>query len=398
MSISRNTEGRGQRAEGGGAGALLVVLCMVVIARGQTPLLFGRGAAVSLLPELNVTLSVFYIGESGSGYPTNATFTFTRSTTSGTLTMPYSTVAHGSNSTVNTDFTLSQASPMVFAPGMGSTNLYITMLDDAIVEDDSELAVFIDADAAYSRGGNYFAAVNIYDSTNSLVPSSLVTNLWAYWNMDEASGSRADLTGNGRTLAQSNTVGSAAGVLTNAAVFATGGNKKLQGNVSNLGANRTMNMWVYPVSTVDGYFFSIGDYTGDAPNNLALGVDGGGANFIYYDSSSNRVALSASFTANTWTMITVTASNFVGGTTLNFYQNGSLVQTYTPATFLQISYDVTIGGGPSRGGAFKPSSPSITFPYWNGDVDEVGVWTRVLTAGEIASLYNGGAGRAYPFR
>ncbi|MBS1823992.1 MAG: hypothetical protein JST93_01605, partial [Acidobacteria bacterium] len=32
-----------------------------------------------------------------------------------------------------------------------------------------------------------------------------------------------------------------------------------------------------------------------------------------------------------------------------------------------------------------------------GTIDEVGLWNRVLTAGEVASLYNGGAGQAYPF-
>lgn len=32
-----------------------------------------------------------------------------------------------------------------------------------------------------------------------------------------------------------------------------------------------------------------------------------------------------------------------------------------------------------------------------GHVDELGIWTRVLTAAEEAYLYNGGAGRTYPF-
>lgn len=35
--------------------------------------------------------------------------------------------------------------------------------------------------------------------------------------------------------------------------------------------------------------------------------------------------------------------------------------------------------------------------WFNGDVDEVGLWDRVLTAAEITQLYNSGAGLPYPF-
>jgi hypothetical protein len=34
---------------------------------------------------------------------------------------------------------------------------------------------------------------------------------------------------------------------------------------------------------------------------------------------------------------------------------------------------------------------------FNGDVDAVGIWNRVLTADERTALYNGGAGREHPF-
>ncbi len=34
--------------------------------------------------------------------------------------------------------------------------------------------------------------------------------------------------------------------------------------------------------------------------------------------------------------------------------------------------------------------------YLNGALDEIGLWTRVLTSTEVTQLYNGGAGLAYP--
>jgi hypothetical protein len=33
--------------------------------------------------------------------------------------------------------------------------------------------------------------------------------------------------------------------------------------------------------------------------------------------------------------------------------------------------------------------------WWNGNIDEVGIWDRALTADEVAALYNGGAGLTY---
>jgi hypothetical protein len=41
-----------------------------------------------------------------------------------------------------------------------------------------------------------------------------------------------------------------------------------------------------------------------------------------------------------------------------------------------------VGGNPETGG----------FRTWDGVIDEVGIWTRILTTVEIASLYNGRTG------
>ena len=35
--------------------------------------------------------------------------------------------------------------------------------------------------------------------------------------------------------------------------------------------------------------------------------------------------------------------------------------------------------------------------YFDGDIDEVGIWDRALTSGEVTDLYNSGAGITYPF-
>ena len=56
-------------------------------------------------------------------------------------------------------------------------------------------------------------------------------------------------------------------------------------------------------------------------------------------------------------------------------------------------------GGPrsvSIGGA-NWGSPVEDRQWLDGLVDEVGMWSRVLTSGELDTLYNSGAGLAYPF-
>lgn len=44
------------------------------------------------------------------------------------------------------------------------------------------------------------------------------------------------------------------------------------------------------------------------------------------------------------------------------------------------------------GGAFEGANR-----HMNGDIDEIGIWSRIITSGEVTSLYNSGAGLAYPF-
>jgi hypothetical protein len=51
---------------------------------------------------------------------------------------------------------------------------------------------------------------------------------------------------------------------------------------------------------------------------------------------------------------------------------------------------------------FNSSEPFIIGRYDNdayadGQIDEVGIWSRALSSTEVTKLYNGGAGLQYPF-
>ena len=69
------------------------------------------------------------------------------------------------------------------------------------------------------------------------------------------------------------------------------------------------------------------------------------------------------------------------------YANGTLVST--------------IGGGPATINSAPITTTMINYSTGTiplvGKLDEVGIWIRELTAGEVTQLYNSGAGLSYPF-
>ncbi len=68
------------------------------------------------------------------------------------------------------------------------------------------------------------------------------------------------------------------------------------------------------------------------------------------------------------------------------YLNGSAVISNIPATF-----------GPGGADSFSVGAANAgVFPL-SGKIDEIGIWNRILTAGEITQLYDSGNGQSYPF-
>ncbi len=65
--------------------------------------------------------------------------------------------------------------------------------------------------------------------------------------------------------------------------------------------------------------------------------------------------------------------------------------------------DGVLRGTVARGYTSAPTDPSWiglrgdSTDYFRGKMDEVGIWTRVLTQAEISQLYLNGAGLQHPF-
>lgn len=104
----------------------------------------------------------------------------------------------------------------------------------------------------------------------------------------------------------------------------------------------------------------------------------GGNGFILHTGriGSNFLISSGSYLINTWYFITVTFD----GTNVRLFINGILVDSINKVGSLETS-NVPLRFG-RRGGAGDYNN------WFNGKIDDIGIWNRALTQQEITNLYN----------
>lgn len=117
-----------------------------------------------------------------------------------------------------------------------------------------------------------------------------------------------------------------------------------------------------------------------------------GIKFVMYNADTSGVAVTTttSIPLNVYTHITVTYSGNGLGNGFNIYVNG-------------VNTTLTIVRNAFYGSASNTASFSIGSQYtgisaslfFKGVIDEVGAWSRALTATEVTELYNAGAGKQY---
>lgn len=225
---------------------------------------------------------------------------------------------------------------------------------------------------------------------------SLLTNLISYWKLDEASGNVADSVGSNPLTNTSMTFG--AGKINNCAIhnnsvasyFAI--TDAAQSGLA-MASDFSISFWWNVAAGSDGErdFFCKFGASGDrgfrayhtqvgAQHDLECDISSNGTAIDSYNSS---YAISG---AAAWRFIVFTwkASTSKG----NWYVNGSTLGEVTgSATSIHHStQDFLIGIERTKGNINA-----------NQKLDEFGIWARVLTATEVTTLYNAGAGLPYPF-
>ncbi len=218
---------------------------------------------------------------------------------------------------------------------------------------------------------------------------ALTDNLVHYYKFDDANDSVGSL-----NLTAQGTVTYTSGLIGNAATVVTGGYLKATTQpmtYTQAGTAFSTNGWIKFTSTIaaDTNHFTCWFRCTDTTNiyQFGSGYDGAGGVWsfnMFPNSGGGTTATTYTNTPsqNTWYMLTTVYD----GSTLSMYLNGSAVGTpasLTKGTFALNSQRIDVSGNEANGA--------------NQQVDEMGIWTRVLTTGEITSLYNGGVGLQYPF-
>lgn len=230
----------------------------------------------------------------------------------------------------------------------------------------------------------------------SIASAALADNLVSYWKLDESSGNATD-SHSSNTLTNNNTATYSTGKINNAVYLASASSQSLSitDNASlSITGDLSISGWFYFTSfsangrklvnkwndtgNQRGFIFDNSDASGDT---LRLVLSTNGVNFPLV------TATGAALSVDTWYHLAVTFKASTG--VVSFYKNGSLLfaPTISANSIFDNTADFYIGNGVNA----APTDP------FNGRVDEVGIWSRELTSGEITTLYNGGAGNQYPF-
>lgn len=215
---------------------------------------------------------------------------------------------------------------------------------------------------------------------------ALTDNLVAYWKLDESSGDAADATGNGYTLTNTSTTYSAAKI-NNGADF-DGTNSKLSRTISNnLSGSFTISAWVKIDVTGADHLIAVSEVSSYSNYWLFFGINGSQKLYAnLYDGTNNPyIVTTTTFSTGTWYHVVFIRDTAADN--IRIYINGSSAASAVTDTTTSV---------PTYGD-FNLGKRTYFASKLDGSLDEVGIWSRALSAGEISQLYNSGNGLQYPF-
>lgn len=215
--------------------------------------------------------------------------------------------------------------------------------------------------------------------------TSLLTGLVAWWDVDEPNGIRYDSSTSGYHLTDQNNnvtatarTGAPTGLPTQVGRFISGGSPYLtHASQPVLAGSFTISTWVNSDATNRGVYWRGADVNN---SNYAIWLTGGNTANTLVGNGTTFATTSRSYSANTWAHLVQTWD----GATVSLYLNNG-----TPGTASLIGPCYS-GAGAFLLGRYLPTSFNM-----DGLLAATGMWSRVLTAGEISTLYNSGNGLIY---
>lgn len=228
---------------------------------------------------------------------------------------------------------------------------------------------------------------------------ALTDNLEFYLKMDETgTGTRVDATPNALDFTNVNSVTDGVGKINNGSAF-TGASSMRLTRADSAAISPTaafsISTWVKPTTLGDdqtiaakwpsssdcGWTFQTIS-SGKIRCFFAASSGDGGGNF----EDTTSVVLSTSAFVH---CAFVYDGSLAAGSRMKIYADGTLQTVSISGTINSVAQDTS--------GAFWIGAIEWLGRYWTGVIDEFGFWSRALGASEVTSLYNGGAGLAYPF-
>jgi len=214
------------------------------------------------------------------------------------------------------------------------------------------------------------------------------TSLISFWELEEASGTRTDSHG-ANNLTDNNTVTQAVGKVGNAAQFTAANSEWLdRANEAGLqpGVDFTFTFWLYLDSIIASHSIINKDANAAGNRQFALLTLPDSLNFFVFDSSTGNVSVaSAAVSTATWYFFVCWFDNSDKKAYLSRDDE-------TP----RVSGGVLTNGVNTTGTvALEFGRRSFDGLHHDGRIDQVGYWSRLLTATERTFLYNSGNGRAY---
>ncbi len=227
--------------------------------------------------------------------------------------------------------------------------------------------------------------------TSAATPIGLSNSLVGFWNLNETSGTRADST-TGSNLADTGSVGSAAGKINTAANFSGSNYLSVADNarLSMGDIDFTLSGWVYMGDKTDNRTV-VSKYDSNGVNQREYLIQYNLVNdrfqfFVSSDGSSGASIFAdalGSPSINTWYYVVAWHDSV--SNTINIQVNNGTVNSS--------AYSSGVFNG-TAAFALGSASQGIS-SLMNGRIDAVGVWKRVLNSVDRTTLYNAGSGLEY---
>lgn len=226
--------------------------------------------------------------------------------------------------------------------------------------------------------------------------SPLLTNLYGAWHFDEETGVAIDTSGNGHHLSDNNSVTSFSGAPTpgaNGSRLFTAANSEFLSRVTEPAQQFTTGLsvacWLNPASLLADMPI-VSKYS--TPGDRMFLIDQiSGALFCFLSSGSIYGDKAGVLVAGTWVHICFTFDGTLTANVTGVYSDSDRLKLYIDGVGQQV---LTIGGTipstlPASTAALVIGSHDTGTVYYDGQVDELGIWSRAISQPEVAMHKSG---------